>query len=83
VVAKDMQGRVVTLQYALGGSMTPLALLIAGPAADVIGLRMVWWVAGAIMVLFTGVMFYSREVMNIENEKTVGESVAESVDTQL
>jgi DHA3 family macrolide efflux protein-like MFS transporter len=78
VVAKDMQGRVVSLQYALGGSMTPLALVIAGPVADAIGLRTIWYVCGAVMFLLTGAAFFSRDIMNIENQKAVEKPAVDS-----
>jgi MFS transporter, DHA3 family, macrolide efflux protein len=71
VVAKDMQGRVVSLQYSLGGSMTPLALVIAGPVADAIELRTIWFVSGAAIFLLTSASFFSRDLMNIENQKAV------------
>lgn len=69
VVAKDMQGRVVSLQYSIGSLMTPLALAIAGPVADAIGLRTMWYVAGGVIFGLTAFAFFSRDLMNIENQK--------------
>ena len=68
-VAKDMLGRVFALQFSLGGLMNPLALAIAGPVADAIGLRTIWWVAGAIIFALPVLAFFSRDVMNIEDKK--------------
>jgi DHA3 family macrolide efflux protein-like MFS transporter len=75
VVAKDMQGRVFSLQFSLGGLMNPLALAIAGPVADAIGLRTIWYVAGAVIFTLPGILFFFRDVMNIENRKAGDKSV--------
>jgi MFS transporter, DHA3 family, macrolide efflux protein len=66
VVAKDMQGRVVTLQYSIGSLMIPLALAIAGPVTDAIGLRTVWYVAGGVIFALTAFSFFSSDLMKIE-----------------
>ncbi|OGO20711.1 MAG: hypothetical protein A2Z15_06325 [Chloroflexi bacterium RBG_16_50_11] len=68
-VAKDMQGRVFSLQFSLGGLMIPLGLAITGPLADAIGLRTIWYVCGAVILLISGAAFFSRDLMNIENQK--------------
>jgi len=83
-VARDMQGRVFALLYSFAGLMNPFGLVIAGPLADAIGLRMIWWITGASMIILTGLAFFSRDMLNIENhkpeekatEKTVPESPA-------
>jgi hypothetical protein len=67
-----MQGRAVSLHYSLGGLMIPLALVIAGPVADTIGLWTIWYVSGAIIFLLFGIAFFSRDLLNIENQR-VGE----------
>ena len=69
VVAKDMQGRVFSLEGSLSRLMIPLSLAIAGPVADIIGLRAIWWVSAAIIFIITGAAFFSRDLMNIENQK--------------
>jgi MFS transporter, DHA3 family, macrolide efflux protein len=66
---KDMQGRVFAALGSIGAAMTPLGLLIAGPVADAIGLKVLWWVTGAILVGLTALTFFSRDLMNIENKK--------------
>jgi DHA3 family macrolide efflux protein-like MFS transporter len=77
VVAKDMQGRVVTLQYSIGNLMIPLALVITGPVADAIGLRTMWYVAGSVIVGLTAFAFFFRDLMNIENQKAAEKPAAE------
>lgn len=44
-VAADYQGRLFTLLGSIAGAMTPLALLLAAPVAELLGLRF-WYVAG-------------------------------------
>ena len=48
-VAPDMQGRVFSLIQSASLAMMPLSLLIAGPIADKLGVR-VWYVAGGVFV---------------------------------
>jgi DHA3 family macrolide efflux protein-like MFS transporter len=50
VVAPEMQGRVFTLLMSVGMGAAPLGLLIAGPLADALGVR-VWYALGAVMCL--------------------------------
>jgi MFS transporter, DHA3 family, macrolide efflux protein len=69
VVAKDMQGRVFSLEGSFSRLMMPLGLIIAGPAADAIGLRPIWYVSAAAIFIVTGLAFFSRDLMNIESRK--------------
>jgi DHA3 family macrolide efflux protein-like MFS transporter len=70
VVVKDMQGRVFSLEGSLSVLMIPLSLAIAGPVADVISLRAIWYSSAAIIFVLTGLAFFSRDLMNIEKQKT-------------
>jgi len=72
VVAKDMQGRFGSLLGSITGAMTPLGLAIAGPVADAVGIRPIFYFAGAAIILMTLAAFFSRDLMNIENQKTAG-----------
>ena len=47
-----------------------LSLAIAGPVADVISLRAIWYSSAAIIFVLTGLAFFSRDLMNIEKQKT-------------
>ena len=69
VVARDMQGRIFALLNSLSGIMIPLGLVVAGPVADSIGLRTVWYGSAAIIFGLTGLSFFSRDLMNIESKK--------------
>jgi DHA3 family macrolide efflux protein-like MFS transporter len=67
-VAPEVQGRVFSLIGAGAAAMMPLGLLVAGPVADRLGVR-VWYVAGGAMcVLVTiGAMFIPA-IMSIEKQ---------------
>jgi DHA3 family macrolide efflux protein-like MFS transporter len=47
-VVPDMQGRVFSLVTALATAITPLGLLVAGPVADLLGVRSWYIVAGLV-----------------------------------
>jgi DHA3 family macrolide efflux protein-like MFS transporter len=49
-VAADYQGRLFTLLASIAGAMTPLALLLAAPVAELFGIRF-WYMAGGISCL--------------------------------
>jgi DHA3 family macrolide efflux protein-like MFS transporter len=46
-VAADYQGRLFTLLASIAGAMTPFALLLAAPVAELLGIRF-WYIAGGI-----------------------------------
>ena len=69
VVAPDMQGRVFTLMVSVASAMTPLGLLIAGPTADLFGVRS-WYVVGGVITALLGAgAFFIPAIMNIEEDR--------------
>lgn len=68
-VPRDMQGRVFTLVVSVAGAMMPLGLVIAGPLADAIGVRTIWYISGISILALAIAGFFSRDLMNIENQK--------------
>lgn len=58
IVPADMQGRVFTLLQSAAGAMIPLGLVVAGPLADALGVRIWFLVAGVAMaVMGIGALF--------------------------
>ena len=58
IVPADMQGRVFNLLQSASGAMVPLGLIIAGPLADVLGVRIWFLIAGiAMAVMGIGALF--------------------------
>ncbi|MBP6015375.1 MAG: MFS transporter [Candidatus Promineofilum sp.] len=68
-VASDMQGRVFTLVGSATAAMMPLGLIVAGPLADIIGVR-AWFLGGGLATVLVGLGgFFIPAVMNIEGER--------------
>jgi len=67
-VPADIQGRVFTLMMSLTMSMTPVGLALAGPVADLMGIRIWYVVAGAVMTLMSIGAFFIPTIMRIEEE---------------
>jgi DHA3 family macrolide efflux protein-like MFS transporter len=66
-VAPDYQGRIFTLMGSISAGMTPLGLALAGPIADLIGIRM-WYVIGGSVCLAVGLAaFFIKDIMDIES----------------
>jgi DHA3 family macrolide efflux protein-like MFS transporter len=66
LVAKDMQGRIFSLMGSIGSVAVPLGLVIAGPTADAIGIRMIFYIAGAATLLVGLVCYFIPALMNLE-----------------
>jgi DHA3 family macrolide efflux protein-like MFS transporter len=65
-VAPDMQGRVFSLIQSASLAMMPLSLLIAGPIADKLGVR-VWYVAGGLLCIVIGALAFAvPAIMHVE-----------------
>lgn len=80
VVAPDMQGRVFTLFSSLVSSTAPLGLIIAGPVADMVGVRF-WFVAAGIVTIAAGATsFFIPAVMEMERDVTTADIEVEKVD---
>ena len=64
--APEMQGRVWTISNTILGVATPLGLLIAGPVADILGIRF-WYIVGGIGSVIIGItLMFIPAVMKIE-----------------
>ena len=68
-VAPDMQGRLFALLGSGSAAMMPLGLAIAGPMAEVIGVRAWFLIGGAITLLIAFVCMFVPAVRNIERER--------------
>jgi MFS transporter, DHA3 family, macrolide efflux protein len=54
-IEPEMQGRVFTLLTSLASGMAPLGLVIAGPAADMLGVQ-AWFIVGGSVTLLMGLV---------------------------
>jgi MFS transporter, DHA3 family, macrolide efflux protein len=66
-VAPEMQGRVFMLLGSLAAAMAPIGLLLAGPVAEHIGVR-VWYVAGGAFILLLSVLAVSTRAIGTVEE---------------
>ncbi len=70
-VPKEIQGRVMAILMSGTAAMAPLGLSVAGPLADVIGVR-VWFLLGGVLIIVMGIIgFFVPAVVNIEQIKKV------------
>jgi DHA3 family macrolide efflux protein-like MFS transporter len=63
-----MQGRVFTLLQSGAGVMIPLGLVIAGPLADVLGVRIWYLVAGTSMAVMGVTALFVPAIIRLDDE---------------
>lgn len=68
-VAPSMQGRVFTLVGSSTAAMMPLGLAVAGPLADIIGVRTWFWIGGIITIVAAVSGFFIPSLVNIERDR--------------
>jgi DHA3 family macrolide efflux protein-like MFS transporter len=72
-----MQGRVFTLVGSAATAMSPLSLIVAGPVADALGLR-VWYVVAGVFCAIMGISgFFIPALMHIERDMQAEKAVEE------
>ncbi len=67
IVPPGMQGRVFTLMGSISAAIAPLGLAIAGPIADVVGVRPWFWAGGTAAILMALIGALSPAIMQIED----------------
>jgi DHA3 family macrolide efflux protein-like MFS transporter len=65
-VPPEMQGRVFTLMMSGTAAMAPLGLAVAGPFAEVIGVRAWFLAGGVVIILMSAAAYFLPSVKNIE-----------------
>ncbi len=65
-IAPEMQGRVFSLVLSVAMGLGPIGLLLAGPLADAAGVRVWFYVAGAVCAVLGAAGLLLPPVMNIE-----------------
>ena len=65
-VPSEMQGRVIAIVMSGTAAMAPLGLAVAGPLAEVVGIRTWFILGGALIVVMGAIGFLVPAVMNIE-----------------
>ncbi|MCD6290574.1 MAG: MFS transporter, partial [Anaerolineae bacterium] len=72
-VTPGMQGRVFTVISSLTSAMAPISLAVAGPIADIVGVR-AWYVVGGLTCVVLGVGAASiPAIANLEHDLASGQ----------
>lgn len=80
-VAPEMQGRVFTVVASLSTAITPLSLAIAGPVADLVGVRS-WYMVGGLACILMGVgAYFVPAIRDIEQQRQSQASAEPSLST--
>jgi DHA3 family macrolide efflux protein-like MFS transporter len=69
IIPPELQGRVFALIMSAAMAIAPVGLLVAGPAADLIGVRAWFWLAGLVCAGMGVAGFFIPAVMQIETQK--------------
>ncbi|MBN1316865.1 MAG: hypothetical protein JXA42_15405, partial [Anaerolineales bacterium] len=71
-VPPEIQGRVLTLVQSLTIAMMPLGLAVAGPIADLIGVRTWFIVAGVVSAMLGAGCMFVPAIINIDSNNKNG-----------
>ena len=82
-IEPELQGRVLGLINSMCMMMMPLALLIAAPVAEWVGLRVWYWAGGALVMIVGFLSFFVREVSELENLKPSIQSAVAAAEANL
>ena len=74
-IAPDMQGRVFSLINAGATAMMPISLLIAGPVADALGVRIWYIIGGSICVVMAIIAAFIPAIVQIEQNQAIETAV--------
>ncbi len=81
-VSPKMQGRVFSLVSSISAAMVPLAMLVAGPVAEYLGIQIWYWIAGAGCMLMVLVAFGIPAIMGLEHQAEPGILTAPEAEVQ-
>ena len=76
-IAPEMQGRVLSLINSLCMMMMPIALLIAAPMAELLGLRVWYWAGGLRVILVALLTFFVPAVITLDKNNPSIQAAAE------
>jgi DHA3 family macrolide efflux protein-like MFS transporter len=77
-ISPEMQGRVFALVMSGSQAMVPLGLIVAGPVAELTGIRPWFWIAGVVCMLMALIAFFIPSVMRFEQGPLEGKLVVGS-----
>lgn len=68
-VAPEMQGRVMGTTNSICMAMMPISMLVVAPIAELLGIRVWYWVGGGLTILMGLGAFFVPAIMQLENSK--------------
>ncbi|MDP3721665.1 MAG: MFS transporter, partial [Anaerolineaceae bacterium] len=68
-VAPEMQGRVMGTTSAICTAMMPLSLLIMAPVAELLGLRVWYWVGGGLTMFIGLAAFFIPSILSLDSSQ--------------
>ena len=68
-VAPEMQGRVLGTVSSICTAMMPLSMLVMAPVAELLGIRVWFWLGGALTILIGIGMFFVPSIMAIDKSE--------------
>jgi len=68
IVEPELQGRVFTVVMSMAGAISPLSLAVAGPIADAVGVRTLYYIAGGALLLLAVLGTMSPVILNLEQQ---------------
>ena len=83
IVEPEIQGRVFTVVMSMAGAISPLSLAVGGPIADWLGVRTLYFIAGAALILLSVIGTMSPVILNLEQEanaKKTGQKAPATID---
>lgn len=69
-VAPEMQGRVMGTTSSICMAMMPLSMLVVAPIAELLGIRVWYWVGGGLTILMGLGAFFVPAIMQLESSKS-------------
>ncbi|NOG44275.1 MAG: MFS transporter [Calditrichaeota bacterium] len=69
-IPSEIRGRVLGAMTTLSGSFQPLGIMIGGVTADIIGLKLVFIIAGSLMFLFVLIFSFNRDLRKLLAHQT-------------
>ncbi|MCB9421019.1 MAG: MFS transporter [Ardenticatenaceae bacterium] len=81
-IEPELQGRVMMLFGSLISSTVPLGLIIAGPVADLIGIRAWFMATGVLTAVIAVAGFFMPVLMGVENGRSLESTVGEQLRTE-
>jgi len=82
-VEPQFQGRVMGMTNSICTMMMPIALLLATPIAELVGLRVWYWAGGSLAMVIGVLMFFNSEIINLEKARPAVQSISISPEQSI